>query len=222
MVCKGFFQGSIHEQLNDNAPYEAFEEFRGYQSQNRIIQLKFDSKKDAREILGGLMQRFPEPTLLFLGNITEYSIPLQEGLLKILEEPPRNLQIIMFAHSAQEILPTIASRSSLIHLPGELVLKILDTDKAQKISKKLPNPTEFTKALLTSQVTQETISGLDIVKLERDEIDFWLWQVGMNLDHVYSKTPKKGIAVVMKKVLQAKHSNQANVQKKFVFYQLLS
>jgi DNA polymerase-3 subunit delta' len=50
------------------------------------------------------------------------------ALLKILEEPPDNLMLILITSSIHRILPTIRSRSQLLHfphLPGDVALKII-------------------------------------------------------------------------------------------------
>ncbi len=50
------------------------------------------------------------------------------ALLKILEEPPENLMIILTTSRIHRILPTIRSRCQLVHFPplnGDLVLKIV-------------------------------------------------------------------------------------------------
>ncbi len=52
------------------------------------------------------------------------------ALLKILEEPPRNLMLILVTSRIHRILPTIRSRCQLIHFPplqGDLILKIVRT-----------------------------------------------------------------------------------------------
>jgi DNA polymerase-3 subunit delta' len=50
------------------------------------------------------------------------------ALLKILEEPPDNLMLILVSSQIYRILPTIRSRSQLIHfpsLPGDEILKVI-------------------------------------------------------------------------------------------------
>jgi len=50
------------------------------------------------------------------------------SLLKILEEPPQNLMLILITSRIHRILPTIRSRCQLIHFPpleGDLILKII-------------------------------------------------------------------------------------------------
>jgi DNA polymerase-3 subunit delta' len=50
------------------------------------------------------------------------------ALLKILEEPPQNLMLILITSKIHKILPTIRSRAQLVHFPphhGDVMLKII-------------------------------------------------------------------------------------------------
>lgn len=49
-------------------------------------------------------------------NIHSSSIPAQNALLKLLEEPPANTTILLTAPSLESVLPTIQSRCTLIRL----------------------------------------------------------------------------------------------------------
>jgi DNA polymerase III delta prime subunit len=220
MVCEGFFESTIRERIAGKP--DLFSAFGKYQTQGRILQPRLDSKNDIRGIISEFQTVYPEPTLLFLGSLDSYSTALQEGLLKLLEEPPHNLNIVMFARAASTLLPTIQSRSRLLFLKSDVIMHLLDATKSEKVAKKLPKAGEFTKELLTNSIDQSYFQSTDIAKLEREEIDLWLWQVAINLNHVYQKSSKKSVAMRIESVLKAQNLNQNNVQKKFVLFSLFS
>ncbi len=80
------------------------------------------------------------------------------ALLKILEEPPDNLMLILITSRIHRILPTIRSRCQLIHFPplsGDMVLKI--------INKYTANPPEHLARIIRL--------ALDNIKMAFDFID---------------------------------------------------
>jgi DNA polymerase III delta prime subunit len=181
------------------------------QTRGRVMVIDSETKKDMQKLLMGVFQRYSEPTLLFLGNLADYSESLQESLLKLLEEPPRNLIIILYSEVRSDVLPTISSRCQIFGLTTQLVIKHLDTNLQTKVTKKLPSVQESTK-LLISGVEPKVA---DIAKIERDEIDFWLWQIGVNLEYLYAQNPSLIVANVLEKVLTTRQLNRQNLQKKF-------
>lgn len=213
---------AIRDLAKSNATLNLFPEFDKYQTQRRIILCNFDSKKDMRDVLAGLFQVYSEPTLLFLGNINDYSIALQEGMLKLLEEPPHNLQIVMYAHSVASLLPTITSRSHVLILQNSLVMQLIDPQLKAIIDKKLPSPSQFVKTLVSGRLGSEEFASIDFAKVERDHIDFWLWQVSVNLTYLYAQKSTPSLAHALKNTHIARHLNTNNVQKKFVLYQFLT
>jgi len=186
------------------------------ESQKQILIPDLSAKKDFREYSVNLYQNFPQPTLLFLGNISDYSISVQEGMLKLLEEPPHNVIIILYAQNRTDILPTIASRVTIHVLSEEIIRAVLDTTFIEKIKKTFPPIAQTAAELVQSP---ETIVLDDIfknlAKTERSELDFWLWQLSYYLIQMYKKQPHDHIAAVLTKVNSARQLNQGNVQKKF-------
>jgi hypothetical protein len=184
----------------------------------QVILMDFTSKSDYRDIILSLYKTYELPTIVFLGNLNDYSVQLQEGMLRLLEEPPHNLYIVLFAHNHREILPTISSRSQIHLLPNNLVIQILDKDLSEKVKKKLPPPGESAQNLMSGTFDFNTVK--DFSKLEREEIDFWLWQVGAYLTEYYKQKPQAGIGVGLKKILESQKLNNENSLKKFVFAHL--
>jgi DNA polymerase III, delta subunit len=187
-------------------------------SQQRVLVMEFEDKDDFRSSLSGIYKKYSEPVMLFLGNLANYSTALQEGMLRLLEEPPQNLHIVLFAQSRARILPTIISRSQFYVLPESFVLQNLNNKIQTKVTKKLPQPGEVVKDLIANKFNFEVIK--EPSKLEREEIDLWLWQLGIYLSQYYKQRPVEQIARKIQRVLEAQKLNNQNTQKKFVLASL--
>lgn len=184
----------------------------------QVILMDFSSKSDYRDTILSLYKSYKAPTIVFLGNLNQYSTQLQEGMLRILEEPPYNLYIVLFAHNHREILPTILSRSQLYLIPNNQIIKMLDASLSEKVKKKLPPPGQSAQKIMLSKFDYNEIK--DFSKLEREEIDFWLWQVGAYLNEYYKQKPHESIGLGLKKILESQKLNNENSLKKFVFANL--
>ena len=212
IVAWNYFENGSFD-LTDTIPNDVkikeYWDKRRTMNQIRIIDV--DSKSDFRKVASGLYQRYSQPTMLFLGDLGKYSEPLQESLLKLLEEPPHNLIVILYSHVRSDILPTIASRCRIVSLPDSIVLHSLDQKMVSQVEKKLPKAREFTQQLLA----QTAFILPDLSKIEREEIDFWLWQISYNLQFMYAQNSQFSVAELIKKVLVARQLNRQNLQKKF-------
>ncbi len=65
------------------------------------------------------------PRIVIISPAEKLTLPAQQALLKTLEEPPENTQIILVTEYREKLLPTILSRavvfhdaSSIIHIPS--------------------------------------------------------------------------------------------------------
>lgn len=88
--------------------------------------------EDAKEVIAEAYKSEEKTKTLILGA-KSFTIPAQNALLKILEEPPRNIVFILLAPNKSTFLPTVRSRMSLQvehnkyeHLQIELKLRHLD------------------------------------------------------------------------------------------------
>jgi DNA polymerase III delta prime subunit len=187
-------------------------------NQQRVKMISFDSKKDYRDEIMSLYKHYEKPFLLFLGNISEYSSQLQEGMLRLLEEPPKNLIIILFSHSRSELLPTISSRSRVHNLQMQDIFQVLHKGFTEQARKKLPTPLDISKAIIGGRFHYSQVK--DISKIDREVIGLWLWQVNMYLTKIYESNSTLTVSKSIKKVLQATELNYRNAQKKFVLVQL--
>ena len=188
-----------------------------FQNLVRIITTVFDDKRDARVQIMSFYQNYSEPTLLFLGNLQDYSTALQESLLKFLEEPPSNLFVILFAHNSSQILGTISSRCLKIIVPTPFVFRLLDPVLAASVKEKLPSP-----SAICADFVKNKISALpDLKKVERAELDLWLWQIEKCLENLWLQEMSKNnsklitkISTLLTKTLQTRQLNNQNLQKK--------
>lgn len=68
--------------------------------------------EDAKEVIAEAYRSEENTKTLILGA-KSFTIPAQNALLKILEEPPRNIAFILLAPNKSTFLPTVRSRLSL-------------------------------------------------------------------------------------------------------------
>lgn len=221
-LALGFFGHNKLDFVDSDSPESLDANWNIYLSQNRIIawsgqSAETESKKEAfkKFINNEVYIKYNQPSLLFLGDLTIYSEVLQEAMLKLLEEPPANLYIVLFAQNLSQIKPTIISRSSIKLLGDNIVFKNLDARLIEKI-KKLPTPKDSVTCLLSNK----KIEIDKIADFERDELDFWMWQIQTNLSAIYTQQPQTQIAQVLFRIIKARQLNSQNLQKKFAIGQL--
>lgn len=190
-------------------------------NQNIIIIPNFENKDEFKSILSEIYQSYPVKTYLFLGDINAYSLQLQEGLLKLIEEPPENLQIILYSQNTNHILGTIKSRVKLNIIPNCLILKCINSDLIEIVKKKFPLPLDFVKEYCLDDQNESIKNSIDVSKAERAEIEMWLWQILFYLKTIYQqKNGSRLIATKIEKVLIAIDYSRRNTQKKFVIESL--
>lgn len=72
-----------------------------------------DNKVDSIREMIDLSSSLAEPTL-FVSQVSEMSNAAKNSLLKVTEEPPKNVHICLIAYSENEVLSTLVSRSWVI------------------------------------------------------------------------------------------------------------
>jgi DNA polymerase-3 subunit delta' len=90
--------------------------------------------------------------IYFLSDFNLSSIPAQNSFLKLLEEPPSNVQFILSAQNKNSLLPTIISRVKIIKLQSKsktLLIQKFVTDFISDVYKK----NETTIPMLAFKVT---------------------------------------------------------------------
>ena len=98
-----------------------------------VLFIREDFKiEDAKEVISEAYKSESSTKTLILGA-KSFTIPAQNALLKILEEPPPNIAFILLAPNKSTFLPTVRSRLSLTqersekqHEPMTLSLRTLD------------------------------------------------------------------------------------------------
>lgn len=190
--------------------------WQSYQTKNYVKLENFVEKQDFTQSLMEYYTDYTNPFLLFLGDLDAYSAQLQEGMLRFLEEPPKNLQIILFSQNKNSLLPTVDSRSQKTIVPVELVYRFLDSKLLEKVKAKLPPASDSAKNLIQGQ----KLNFEEISKLEREEIDFWLWQVQKYLEEFFKQQANPLIAKKLDAVSNAQLLQKGNVQKRFVLESL--
>ncbi|MDO9027838.1 MAG: hypothetical protein Q7U68_03140 [Candidatus Roizmanbacteria bacterium] len=61
----------------------------------------------------------PKTRIYFLPDFHLSSIPAQNSFLKLLEEPPSNVQFVLTTDNKNNLLPTIVSRTKIVKLRGK-------------------------------------------------------------------------------------------------------
>lgn len=80
--------------------------------------------EDAKEVIAEAYKSEEKIKTLILGAKT-FTIPAQNALLKILEEPPRNIRFVLLAPNKSTFLPTVRSRLTLTQELEERVFEPL-------------------------------------------------------------------------------------------------
>lgn len=78
----------------------------------------------------------PNLRVYYFESFDNSSLEAQNAFLKILEEPPSNIQFILSTFNEYKLIPTIRSRSRIVHLVSRSSSKINDYDLFNKIIKK--------------------------------------------------------------------------------------
>jgi hypothetical protein len=210
LIAREFFNSGSLPDFKKDITLSEFTDWRKYQDRGQIILPHFDKKEDFRESQMSFEQHFAEPTLLFLGDVSTYSLALQEGMLKLLEEPVPHLTIVLTSHDVASLLETITSRARLHYIPRTVVHQILNQELLEKTKKNLPPIGDSLKQLLKG-----TFELPDLKKVEREEIDFWLWQLSCYAEEVLKSQSNSITQDLLHKILMAQKLNHDNTQKKF-------
>lgn len=185
----------------------------------RIMILPTQSKQDLSQNLLPLFVKYDQPTYLILGSLSEISTAMQEGLLRFVEEPPQNLNLILIARSKSEILTTLISRCEVKILPTTVAVKYLDKAKNDDLLSGLPKPKDFIQLLLQNKKP----TNLEFKNITRDAWETWLWQLEYLCSEVIFKNSSDSrLNNIFENIIKAKKLNQANVLNRLIWAQLFS
>ena len=82
---------------------------------------------------------YPKTRYYFLPDFHLSSLPAQNSFLKLLEEPPENVQFILSTDNKNRLLPTIVSRVKIIKLQGNINNKITENSIIDTICRDVIN-----------------------------------------------------------------------------------
>jgi DNA polymerase III, delta subunit len=183
--------------------------------------LDFDtnSKKEIDELIANVYMSYPDKTNLYLGDLASLSLNAQQACLKLIEEPPINLQIYISSENLNQVLSTIISRCIVKQINDSDIIKFLEPELLDNCSKKFPPASEITKLILSDSFTIEALG--DLSKVERNELKFYLWQVSFNIESVYRKNQDARLGFYLDNIVNAIANLDANLQKKIALVPLI-
>ena len=88
--------------------------------------LKEYSIEDIKNIIKETKIFNQEKRVYFLANFDLSSIPAQNSFLKLLEEPPSNVQFVLSTDNKNNLLPTIVSRTKVVKLQNKAKKAVID------------------------------------------------------------------------------------------------
>lgn len=99
--------------ITNNLDERAKELEESHRPLRSITFLRDDFKiEDAKEVIAEAYKSEENTKMLILGA-KSFTVPAQNALLKILEEPPRNILFVLLAPNKSTFLPTVRSRLNL-------------------------------------------------------------------------------------------------------------
>lgn len=187
--------------------------------EQKLLVPELTKKEDFREFFAEIYTKHTQPVVIILGDLSQIDDSAQEGMLKVLEEPPEHVTLVLFAHHTALIKPTIRSRSVLHTFPLGLIVHLLDAQLVEETKTLLPDYRETLQRILKLQPIE---LKTDIKKIERNHISFWLWQLTYYIEQLGMQQSLhiQHLRNRLQAVLTAMYLNEANVQKKLLFEQV--
>lgn len=114
----------------------------------------------SRKPLGG------KERLVLIKNIDKATIPAQNALLKMLEEPPNETYILLTTGNTQQLLATVVSRSQLIHEANNIFSHPSDISQTKQLIKKIIISPPGSRIQLSQQISktrEDTVAILDLL-----------------------------------------------------------
>lgn len=146
--------------------------------------------------------------LIFIPQIELASIPAQNALLKLLEEPPAHVQFLLTTNQLSAVLETVQSRSQLIQLTGQ---------KSSGDEFLLPKEIEeLLQSFPAKQLSIAEVFRLSDDYKERPQALLLLQAVANFLHHRLRHHPSPKILVQLKAVMEATRQLESNVNTRFV------
>jgi len=102
--------------------------------------------------------------LVIIKEINKATIPAQNALLKLLEEPPLYTFILLTTSNGHQLLPTVLSRCQLISDNNSLTHELFNTDKTEQLVRQVLSANIGERISLSQNLTktkEETLVALD-------------------------------------------------------------
>jgi len=90
--------------------------------------LKIETVRQLQELSSFKPYSWPI-SLFILSQLETASLPSQQALLKILEEPPAHIRLLLFCTTSQSLLPTILSRCQLLNVESDTARNQQETNQ---------------------------------------------------------------------------------------------
>ena len=145
--------------------------------------IKKEAILNVQKILLQTALEYKKIKLLLIKNIENTSVEGTNALLKIIEEPPQNTFILISTNKISKVLPTIKSRSQIIHLlntPRDiLIVELMD--------QKVPEDDAYILSIVFSSVTKSfAFFESDYPKYKKMVITFFeKWIVNKDEGQIY-------------------------------------
>ena len=159
----------------------------------------------AKEVIREAYITEEHPKYLILCALN-YNIIVQNSLLKLLEEPPRNIIFILIVKSKTALLPTIRSRLNITHLKSQkepyklgLNLKNLSLNDIFLFLKKHKNSSRDEVKEIIQTLLKELIM-VDSIKLRASELD--MFDKSIELSQLNSR-PQNILSILLLTIHQA-------------------
>lgn len=156
--------------------------------------------KQVQDLNGPLSISPRLPRIVWIEEADKLTIPAQNALLKMLEEPPESTSFYLTLNSATSLLPTVLSRCSLINLPN---------------TPNLPNSANILSELKSIMSLTPGDRLMAIVKRDRSESILWIAEIESALKHklrdpTITPTGAKTLAKIARLALEAHTQLLAN------------
>lgn len=174
-----------------------------------VLFIRDDFKiEDAKEVISEAYKSESERKTLILGA-KSFTVPAQNALLKILEEPPRNIVFVLLAPQKSTFLPTVRSRLSLSSERNEKTYEALEIS-LRKLD--LATLFEFVKSneRLKKHEAKELIErmlyhAIHFEKMELSDSQLYGFEKGFKLLEVNGRLQSILVMILMNFLKEATH-----------------
>lgn len=101
------------------------------------------------------------PQLIVIWQAEKITLPAQNALLKILEEPPANFQIILIASTQAHLIETITSRCQLIHFSSSNPIR--NKESFQLLDQLMSGDISFARSIQIAEQNSDKDKALELL-----------------------------------------------------------